>query len=126
MLAAAVSAVLACALERKNLLLATSVSAAALLVVLGLLVFRSTTWYALPTLDTLRAIGDAARVVGQEARFQVAPSPPLPPLMLAALTAVWAAVFSSHALAFRAGAPSWPCCPRSRSWPSPTPCSRSS
>ena len=72
---------------------------------LGLLVFRSTTWYGLPTLDTLRAIGDAARVVGEEARFQVAPSPPLPPLMLAALTAVWAAVFSSHALAFRAGSP---------------------
>lgn len=105
MLAAAISAVLACALERKNLLLATSVSAAALLVVLGLLVFRSTTWYGLPTIDTLRAIGEAARVVGQEARFQVAPSQPLPPLMLAALTAVWAAVFSSHALAFRAGSP---------------------
>ena len=61
MLAAAISAVLACALERKNLLLATSVSAAALLVVLGLLVFRSTTWYALPTLDTLRS--DRKRVV---------------------------------------------------------------
>ncbi len=37
--------------------------------------------------------------------MQVAPSPPLAPLMLAGLAGVWAAVFSAHALAFRAGSP---------------------
>ncbi len=48
---------------------------------------------------------DAAGLVGEQARVQVAPTEPLPPLMLAALTATWAAIFSAHALAFRAGSP---------------------
>ncbi len=103
--AALASALLACALERRNLLAATAVSAAALLVAIGILIFPATTWHGLPTVDTLHAIGRAAALVGQQARVQVAPSLPLAPLMLAALTATWAAVFSSHALAFRAGSP---------------------
>ena len=35
----------------------------------------------------------------------MAPTAPLPPLLLAALTGTWAAIFSAHALAFRAGSP---------------------
>ncbi len=103
--AALVSAAIACAMERRNLLLATLVSAVGLLVVVGLLIFPSTTWHGLPTWETLRAIADASTLVGQEARRQVAPTAPLAPLVLAALTATWAAVFSAHALAFRAGSP---------------------
>ncbi len=99
------SALVAAALERRNLPLATLVSAAALAVVIGLLVFPGTTWHGLPTLDTLRHAFDASHLVGQQARLQVAPSPPLKPLMLASIVAMWAAIFSCHALAFRAGSP---------------------
>jgi transglutaminase TgpA-like protein/transglutaminase superfamily protein len=99
------SALAAAALERRNLLLATLASAALMLVAIGLIVFRDTTWYGLPTLETLRQVGEASRLVGEQARLQVAPTPPLAPLMLAGVTAVWAAVYSSHALAFRAGSP---------------------
>jgi transglutaminase-like putative cysteine protease len=91
--------------ERRSLVLATVVSGALLLGVIALLVFPETMWHGLPTLTTLRHIGTAASAVGQQARVQVAPTPPLDPLMLAGVTAVWAAVFSCHALAFRAGSP---------------------
>ncbi len=99
------SAAIAVALERRSLLLATVVSAAAMIVVVGFMVFPETTWHGLPTLETLRAMADAAGLVGEQARVQVAPTDPSPPLMLAALTATWAAIFSAHALAFRAGSP---------------------
>jgi transglutaminase-like putative cysteine protease len=92
-------------LERRSLLLATLVSAACLLIALGLLVFPETTWLGLPTKETLRAIGDSLGLIREQARVQVAPTPPLPPLMLAAVTATWTAAFSAHALAIRAGSP---------------------
>jgi transglutaminase-like putative cysteine protease len=103
--AALVSVVVAAALERRSLLLATIVSGLALLVAIGLFVFPDTTWLGLPTRETLRSAGEALGRVGHEARVQVAPSEPLRPLMLAALTAVWTASFSAHALAIRAGSP---------------------
>jgi transglutaminase-like putative cysteine protease len=99
------SALLAGLLERRNLVLATLVSAAGLLVVVGVVVFPKTTLYGLPTIDTLTAIRDAAGQIGREADAQVAPTPALAPLFLAAVTALWAAVFSAHALAIRAGSP---------------------
>jgi transglutaminase-like putative cysteine protease len=99
------SALLAASLERRNLVLATLVSAAGLLVVVGVVVFPKTTLYGLPTIDTLGAIRDAAGQIGREADAQVAPTPALAPLFLAAVTALWAAVFSAHALAIRAGSP---------------------
>ena len=105
MLVGITSAVLACALERRNLLLAALVSAAGLALMVGWLVFPPTLWHGLPSLETLRAALDAAGQVGEQARVQVSPTPPLDPLFLAALTALWAAIFSSHALAFRAGSP---------------------
>ena len=73
--------------------------------VIGLFVFPGTTWHGLPTLETLRHALDASHLVGEQARIQVAPSPPLKPLMLASIVAMWAAIFSCHALAFRAGSP---------------------
>ncbi len=99
------SALLAASLERRNLVLATLVSAAGLLVVVGIVVFPKTTLFGLPTIDTLRTIRDAAGQIGREADAQVAPTPALAPLFLAAVTALWAAVFSAHALAIRAGSP---------------------
>ncbi|HEY7401777.1 MAG TPA: DUF3488 and transglutaminase-like domain-containing protein [Actinomycetota bacterium] len=104
-LVAVASAAVASALERRNLLLATVVSGGLMVTAVGLLVLPHTTFYGLPTLDTLRAMRDAAELVGEQARVQVAPTPPLVPLLLAAVTATWAAMFSSHALAFRAGSP---------------------
>jgi transglutaminase-like putative cysteine protease len=96
---------LAWALERRSLLLATLVSAAALVVVLAVVSFSETTWFGLPTLETLRQMLEAAGAVGEQARLQSSPAPPIDPLMLAGVTAVWASVFSCHALAFRAGSP---------------------
>jgi transglutaminase-like putative cysteine protease len=92
-------------LERRSLLLSTLASAVCLLVALAVLVFPQTTWLGLPTSETLGAIRDALERVGEQARVQVAPSAPLTPLLLAAVTAVWTASFSAHALAIRAGAP---------------------
>jgi transglutaminase-like putative cysteine protease len=99
------SAVIASLLERRNLVLATLASIVGLSIAIGWLVFPETTWFGLPTPDTLRAALDAAALVGEQARVQVAPSPPLAPLMLAGLAGVWAAVFAAHSLAFRAGSP---------------------
>ena len=106
LLAAGVSsAVIATVLERRSLVLATIASAAGLAIAIGLLVLPETTWYGLPTTETLRAALDAAGLVGEQARAQVAPTPPLVPLMMAGLAGVWAAVFAAHSLAFRAGSP---------------------
>ncbi len=99
------SAAVASALERRNLLAATLMSAALLFVAVGLIVFPTTTWHGLPTLETLRHTIDASRSIGEQARVQIAPTVPLKPLLLAGVVAVWAAMFSCHALAFRAGSP---------------------
>jgi transglutaminase-like putative cysteine protease len=102
---AAAAAGLAVLFERRSLLLSTVVSAAGLAFAVGLIVFPHTTWYGLPTGDTLRAAIDAAAQVGAQARIQVAPAEPIDPLLLAAVVSLWSAVFSAHALAFRAGSP---------------------
>ena len=68
------SGLLACAMERKNLLLATAVSAVGMVVAVGLWVFPDTTLHGLPTMHTLHAIGAASRQVGELARVQVAPT----------------------------------------------------
>jgi transglutaminase-like putative cysteine protease len=99
------SVVIAGLLERRGLALALLASAAGLVLALTWIVFPQTAWYGLPTLRTLRAVGRSLEFVAQQARVQVAPTPPLPPLMLAAVTAVWTAAFSTHALAIRAGSP---------------------
>ena len=105
MAVALASAGVASALERRNLLLATLLSAALLAVAVGLILYPSTTWHGFPTLDTFRHALDASRLVREQARLQVAPTAPLKPLMLASIVAIWAAIFSCHALAFRAGSP---------------------
>jgi len=103
--AGVVSALVAWLLERRSLTLATVVSVALLVLAIGVLVFPGTTWFGAPTLETLRQMGHAASQVGEAARIQIAPAPANPSLMLAAITAVWAAVFSCFALAFRARSP---------------------
>jgi transglutaminase-like putative cysteine protease len=95
----------AVAFERRGLLLATLASLLGLALAIAWVVLPQTTWYGVPSIRTLRALGRSLEFVGQQARDRVAPTPPLSPLMLAAVTAVWTAAFSSHALAIRAGSP---------------------
>ena len=99
------SVAVAVAFERRGLLLATLASLLGLALAIAWIVLPQTTWFGVPTIRTLRALGRSLEFVGQQARERVAPTPPLPPLMLAAVTAVWTAAFSSHALAIRAGSP---------------------
>jgi transglutaminase-like putative cysteine protease len=99
------SVAIAALFERRGLLLATLASLVGLALAITWFVLPQTAWYGLPSIRTLRAIGRSLEFVGQQARARVAPTPPLPPLMLAAVTAVWTAAFSSHALAIRAGSP---------------------
>ena len=103
--AALASVAIAALFERRGLLLATIASLVGLAFAITWIVLPQTAWFGLPSIQTLRAVGRSLEFVGQQARVRVAPTPPLPPLMLAAVTAVWTAAFSSHALAIRAGSP---------------------
>jgi transglutaminase-like putative cysteine protease len=105
LVAALTATLLGAALERRSLLLASAVSLLALMVAIGVLVFPHTTVLGLPTPETLRAAVTAAGRIGARAREQVSPTAALPPLLLAAVVAVWAAAFAGHALATRAGSP---------------------
>jgi hypothetical protein len=99
------SGLIAWATERRGMLLATLCSAAGLLLALTWLAAPQTTWFQLPTPDTLRTLGSLATQVGGQARDYVSPAPATPALILAGTIAVWAAVFSCYALAFRAQSP---------------------
>ncbi len=103
--AALASVAIAALFERRGLLLATLASLVGLALAITWIVLPQTAWYGLPSIRTLHAIGRSLEFVGQQARVRVAPTPPLPPLLLAAVAAVWTAAFSSHALAIRAGSP---------------------
>ena len=68
---------------------------------------------------TLHRAVSAFGSVASTSSVQVAPAPPLAPLMLAGVTAVWTAAFAAHALAFRARSPLLASLPRRRCWRSP-------
>ena len=87
------------------MLLATLLSAIGLLLVLGWVVAPRTVWLGLPTIETVRTFGPLATQIGAEAREYVSPAPATPALLLAGAIAVWAAIFSCYALAFRAQSP---------------------
>jgi hypothetical protein len=99
------SGILAWATERRGMLIATLVSAAALLLAVTWLSVPHATWYGLPTATNLRSLGTLATLVGAQAREYVSPAPATPALVMAGAIAVWAAVFSCYALAFRAQSP---------------------
>ena len=103
--AAAAAVVVAFSLERRHVALATALSVAGLAVVAGIIVFPHTTFFGLPTASTFRAFLRSFAEVGTVAESHAAPSPPVPPLLLAGVTAVWTATFSSHVLAVRARSP---------------------
>ncbi len=103
--AASASTAIACLTERRGLFIASLASLVGMGIAVGMLVFPDSTWFGLPTPETLAAARVAATQIGEQARVQVAPAEALPPLLLAAVTSTWAAVFSSHALSARAGSP---------------------
>ncbi|HEX3299284.1 MAG TPA: DUF3488 and transglutaminase-like domain-containing protein [Actinomycetota bacterium] len=100
-----VSAVIAWATERRGMLFATAMSAVALLLAVTWLSVAHQTWYGIPTADSIRSLGTLATLVGAQAREYVSPAPATPALIMAGVIAVWAAVFSCYALAFRAQSP---------------------
>ena len=103
--AALLSVAVAHVLHRRGPVLAVLGSGAVFFVAASTLVFPNTVFAIFPTGDTIRAIGRALHHVGRQARIEVAPSPALRPLLLAAVTAVWTASFAAHALAIRSGSP---------------------
>jgi transglutaminase-like putative cysteine protease len=103
--AAAAAVLVAFSLERRHVALATVLSILGLAIVAGIIVFPQTTFFGLPTASTLRAFVRSFTEVGTVAESHAAPSPPVAPLLLAAVTAVWTATFSSHVLAVRARSP---------------------
>lgn len=104
-LVGAVAAGLAVALERRPLAVSLGASAAGLALAAAYLLFPETTRWGLPTGRTLSAVASAAARVGRDALAEIAPAPPLPSLVLAALAGVWAAASAGHALAVRAASP---------------------
>jgi transglutaminase-like putative cysteine protease len=88
-------------MARRPLVVSLLASAAGLFVALGLLVFPGSTWWGIPGPGTLEAILRSLEVVTERAAAEIAPSPPLAPLMTAALMAVWSAATAAHALAIR-------------------------
>lgn len=100
--AAGVLAVLvAIVMSRRALWLSLLAGTVGLFVALGLLVFPGSTWWGVPGPGTVEAIVRSLDVVTQRAAAEIAPSPPLPPLMTAAMMAVWSAATAAHALAVR-------------------------
>ncbi len=99
------SGVIAWATERRGMLVATLVSAVALLFAVTWLSVPHATWFGFPTVHSIRSLGTLATQVGAQAREYVSPAPATPALIMAGVIAVWAAVFSCYALAFRAQSP---------------------
>src|SRR6476619_7629782 len=62
------SGVLAWATERRGMLIATLVSATALLLAVTWLAVPHTTWFTLPTATSVRSLGTLATLVGAQAR----------------------------------------------------------
>jgi transglutaminase-like putative cysteine protease len=100
-LTGALSIAVAAALAHRNLGLSLLAGAGALALLMAWFVFPRTTWFGVPTDDTLRAflaaLGRSTELVATE----VAPAPALDALMAPAMLAVWAATTSAHALAAR-------------------------
>ena len=105
MAAAAAAVALAALFERRNVVLATVASAVGLAIAIGLLIYPNTTRYGLPTFRTWDSVRHSWAAVGRAARSEAPPAIPLDPLILASITAMWAAAFAAHALAVRAASP---------------------
>lgn len=102
---------IAVAMARRPLAVSLLASSVGLLVALGLLVFPGSTTWGLPGPATVEAILRSFEVVTHRAATEIAPAPPLAPLMTASIMAVWSASTASHALAVRSGSTVLPLLP---------------
>lgn len=100
-LTGAISIAVAAALAHRHLGLSLVAGAGALALVMTWFVFPRTTWFGVPTDDTLRAFLAALGRSTERVATEVAPAPALDALMAPAMLAVWAATSSAHALAAR-------------------------
>jgi hypothetical protein len=96
-----VSVAVAASLAHRSLALSLAAGVGALALLLTWLVFSETSWFGVPTDDTLRAFLRALERSTERVATEVAPAPALDALMVPAMLAVWAAVTSAHALAAR-------------------------
>jgi transglutaminase-like putative cysteine protease len=88
-------------MSRRNLVLSLVAGAGALFLLMTWTVFPRTSWFGVPTDDTIRALGTALGRSTERVAKEVAPAPPLDALMAPAMIAVWAAGTAAHALAVR-------------------------
>src|SRR5205085_11252045 len=87
LLVAAVASVLVAALlQRRGPVVAALGSAVGLVFAVSILVFPDSVFGIFPTARTFSMIGHSVHLVSTQARVQVAPTPPLRPLLLAAMT----------------------------------------
>ena len=110
-LAGVLAVLIAVVMARRPLALSLLASTAGLLVALGVLVFPATTLWGLPAPATVEGILRSLEVVTHRAATEIAPAPPLPPLMTASMMAVWSASTAAHALAIRSGSSVLPLLP---------------
>lgn len=94
---------------RPSALIDLAVSAIAYVVIAGLLLYRSTTFVGLPTMATVRAIGDG--LVNGVARTLASsvPAPPTPAIRLVPFTVAWLAGFWGATLTIRSRSTLTPC-----------------
>ncbi|HZB03589.1 MAG TPA: DUF3488 and transglutaminase-like domain-containing protein [Actinomycetota bacterium] len=100
-LTGAISIAVAAALAHRHLGLSLLAGAGALALVMTWFVFPRTTWFGVPTDETLRAFLAALGRSTERVATEVAPAPAIDALMAPAMLAVWAATTSAHALATR-------------------------
>jgi hypothetical protein len=96
-----IAVAVAAAMARRNLALSLLAGVAAMFLLMTWTVFPRSTWFGVPTGDTVGAIVTALGRSTDRVAREVAPAPPLDALMAPAMIAVWAAGTSAHALAVR-------------------------
>jgi transglutaminase-like putative cysteine protease len=100
-LVGAVAVGVAAGMSRRNLALSLLAGVGALFLLMTWTVFPRTTWFGVPTDDTVRALGTALGRSTDRVAREVAPASPLDALMAPAMIAVWAAGTAAHALTVR-------------------------
>jgi transglutaminase-like putative cysteine protease len=100
-LTGAVAVAMAAAMARRHLALSLLASAAVLFLLMTWIVVPRSTWFGIPTDETVRALMAALSRSTERVATEVAPAPALNALMAPAMLAVWAAATSAHALAVR-------------------------
>ncbi|HKX25799.1 MAG TPA: transglutaminaseTgpA domain-containing protein, partial [Actinomycetota bacterium] len=100
-LTGAAAVAMAAVMARRHLALSLLSSAAVLFLLMVWIVVPRSTWFGIPTDETVRALMAALSRSTERVAAEVAPAPALNALIAPAMLAVWAAATSAHALAVR-------------------------